>query len=363
MANPNYIHARFLLPRPAKGDAPGFVLDLDLQLPGSGITAIFGPSGSGKSTFLRCVAGLERAPVAELSVGGEVWQNQRIFLPPHRRPLGYVFQEASLFPHLNVRGNLNYALRRAAPVGSGRLQADQICQLLGIEHLLEQAPARLSGGERQRVAIARALLINPRLLLMDEPMASLDETRRGEILPYLERLRDQLEVPILYVSHSASEITRLAHHLVVLDCGRATSSGALAEVMPRLDLGEEAGAVLHAQVTERDESWHLVRLGFAAGSLWVRDEGDAVGRMVRVRILARDVSLTLVEQRDSSIVNRLPGEVGEILPDGHPATCLVQVHLGPLVLPARLTRRSVEQLGIKPGVKVWTQIKSAAVVR
>jgi molybdate transport system ATP-binding protein len=359
--NPD-IHAQFLLRRPARS----FVLDVDISLPGRGITAIFGQSGSGKSTLLRCIAGLEQ-PAGQLRVLGESWQAEGLFLPTHRRPLGYVFQEASLFPHLSAQGNLDYALRRADRSVGERFTQNQVVELLGIHHCLRQMPHELSGGERQRVAIARALLIQPRLLLMDEPMASLDDPRKAEILPYLERVRDEIDLPILYVSHSVAEVSRLAHHLVVLDNGRVKTQGPLAEVLasvhPPLPLGEEAGVVLEAQVVARDPRWHLVLVRFAGGELWVRDEGDAEGQAVRLRILARDISLTLQEQRDSSIANRLQGEVIALVEDSHPAMCLVQLRIGPSTLLARITQRSADQLGIAPGLRVWVQIKSVALVR
>lgn len=362
LTNNSDIRVQFLLRRPARA----FLLDVDISLPGRGITAIFGRSGSGKSTLLRCIAGLEQ-PAGQLRVLGENWQADGLFLPTHCRPLGYVFQEASLFPHLSAQGNLDYAHRRADRSGGGRFTQDQVVDLLGINHCLRQMPHELSGGERQRVAMARALLIQPRLLLMDEPMASLDDQRKAEILPYLERLRDEIDLPILYVSHSVAEVSRLAHHLIVLDEGQVKAHGPLTQVLagidPPLPLGEEAGVVLDAQVAARDERWHLVLVRFAGGELWVRDEGDVEGQAVRLRILARDISLTLREQRDSSIANRIQGEVIALAEDTHPAMCLVQLQIGPSTLLARITQRSADQLDIAPGRRVWVQIKSMALVR
>lgn len=367
MNSPIPIEARFLLRRSAPGGAAGFVLDVNLTLPGSGITAIFGRSGSGKSTFLRCVAGLERPLPGLLKVQGEYWQTERLFLPTHRRPLGYVFQEASLFPHLSAQGNLDYARRRADRKAGEGFTQQRVVELLGIGNKLQQMPHELSGGERQRVAIARALLIQPRLLLMDEPMASLDDQHKAEILPYLERLRDELHLPILYVSHSVAEVSRLAHHIVVLEDGRVKAQGPLTQVLanihPPLLLGEETGVVLDAKVVARDTRWHLVLVRFAGGELWVRDEGDAEGHPVRVRILARDISLALQDQQDSSITNRLPGEVVDLVDDTHPAMCLVQVKVGDSTLLARVTQRSADQLGVVPGRQLWVQIKSVALVR
>lgn len=353
------IEARFKL------GFPGFDLDVDLTLPSRGVTALFGYSGSGKTTLLRCLAGLERAPEGYLALDGEVWQQGQIFLPTHRRSLGYVFQEASLFPHLSVHRNLEYGLRRIADEAR-RVSLDAAIELLGIGHLLERMPDRLSGGERQRVAIARALAVSPRILLMDEPLAALDLARKQEILPYLERLHDELEIPLIYVSHSPDEVARLADHIVVMEAGRAVAAGPLVETLARLDLpihlGEDAGVVLDGVLAERDETWHLARVDFPGGSLWVRDHGVPLGHHVRVRILARDVSLALQHVEHTSIQNLLPGTVEAIGEDSHPALALVRVRVGESALVARLTRRSVAVLELAPGRAVWAQIKSVALI-
>jgi len=353
------IEARFRL------DYPGFDLDVDLTLPSRGVTALFGYSGSGKTTLLRCLAGLERAPEGYLALDGEVWQQGPVFLPTHHRSLGYVFQEASLFPHLSVRRNLEYGMRRIAD-SARRVSLDAAIELLGIGHLLERMPDHLSGGERQRVAIARALAVSPRILLMDEPLAALDLARKQEILPYLERLHDELEIPLIYVSHSPDEVARLADHIVVMEAGRAVAAGPLVETLSRLDLpihlGEDAGVVLDGVLAERDETWHLARVDFPGGSLWVREHGVPLGRHVRVRILARDVSLALQHVEHSSIQNLLPGTVEAIGEDSHPALALVRVRVGESALVARLTRRSVAALELAPGCAVWAQIKSVALI-
>lgn len=352
------IEARFKL------DYPGFRLDLDLALPGRGISAVFGPSGSGKTTLLRAIAGLVRVPNGRLRVDGEVWQDARTFVPTHRRPLGYVFQEASLFPHLSVRRNLDYGRRRA---GQGEPAAlAHILELLGIGHLLERRPAGLSGGERQRVAIARALLTRPRLLLMDEPLAALDQARKEEILPYLEGLHRELGIPVLYISHAPDEVARLADHLVVLDSGRVLAAGPLSDTLARLDLpirlGEDAGVVIEARVAVRDPEWHLARVDFAGGALWVRDRGHPLGESVRVRILARDVSIAREPLQGTSILNALPVAVTGLAPDTHPALRLVQVTAQGVPLLARLTARSVAALELAPGAQVWVQIKAVALI-
>ncbi|MEW5771260.1 MAG: molybdenum ABC transporter ATP-binding protein [Pseudomonadota bacterium] len=355
----NTIHARFQL------DWPGFALDVDLDLPGRGVTALFGHSGSGKTTLLRCIAGLERAPVGSLRFGEAVWQDERTFVPTYRRPLGYVFQEASLFPHLSVRGNLEYGRKR---VGSAphKVSLEQAIELLGIGHLLERKPERLSGGERQRVGIARALAVSPEILLMDEPLAALDLARKQEILPYLERLHGELEIPVLYVSHAPDEVARLADHLVVMEGGRAVAAGPLGETLASLDLpirlGEDAGVVLDARVAERDAQWHLARVEFAGGGVWVRDSGHAVGEAVRVRILARDISLALHRQTGTSILNTLPAVVAQIADDAHPALALVKLKVGESPLVARLTRRSAHALELRPGAVVYAQIKAVALI-
>jgi len=352
------IQARFRL------DWPGFSLDVELDLPARGVSALFGHSGSGKTTLLRCIAGLERAPQGRLTVNGEVWQDQGHWLPTHQRPLGYVFQEASLFPHLTVIGNLRYGLRRTS--GAQRVSLDQAITLLGIGHLLERKPDRLSGGERQRVSMARALALSPRLLLMDEPLAALDVRRKQEILPYLERLHGELDIPVLYVSHAPDEVARLADHIVVMEAGRAVASGPLSDTLARLDLpiqlGEDAGVVLDAVVAERDGHWHLTRVEFPGGSLWVRDGGHALGQPVRVRILARDVSIALVPPSGTSIQNCLLATVEQMTGDHHPALSLLRLKAGPSPLLARLTQRSAARLALAPGKAVWVQIKAVALI-
>lgn len=351
------IDARFRL------DWPGFSLDVDIAVPSRGVTALFGHSGSGKTTLLRCIAGLERAAPGRLAVDGEVWQDDTCWMPPHQRPIGYVFQEASLFAHLTVMGNLRYGLKRIS--GTQRVSLDHAIELLGIGHLLDRKPDLLSGGERQRVGIARALAVSPRLLLMDEPLAALDLKRKQEILPYLERLHDELSIPVFYVSHSPDEVARLADYLVAMEGGRVVAAGPLADTLARLDLpfrlGEDAGAVLDATVSEVDKDWHLVRVDFAGGSLWARDQGLSVGRRVRVRVLARDVSLA-EHPGTSSIQNVLRGSVDSLGDDEHPGLALVRVRIGTSILLARLTKRAAASLGVKPGLELWVQVKSVALM-
>lgn len=345
-----------------------FRLDVDIVLPPHGVTALFGPSGSGKTTVLRCVAGLERAR-GEVRVAGRVWQDAagRSFLAPWQRAVGYVFQEASLFPHLSVRGNLRYARKRAA-VRHAPIALDTVVDLLGIRALLDRDIHGLSGGERQRVAIARALATQPELLLLDEPLASLDPARRRDVLPWLEHLRDELRIPMLYVTHAIDEAARLADTLVLMDRGRVVAQGPLAAMLARGDLplaaDEDAGAVLHGTVAERDTRWHLARIAFDGGSLWLRDDGLPPGASVRVRVLARDISLALETAGGAvSIQNALPCAVQRIDAASHPSQVLVQLSCGASWLLARITARAAHALHLVPGCAVWAQVKSAALVR
>jgi molybdate transport system ATP-binding protein len=343
----------------------GFSLDVDVRLPGRGVTALFGPSGCGKTTFLRCVAGLVRSPAGLLRVNGETWQDEaaRAFVPTHRRPLGMVFQDPSLFTHLSVRQNLEYGMKRARKQSARDL--DAIVELLQIGHLLSRRSAHLSGGEQQRVAIARALLVGPDLLLLDEPLASLDVQRKLEILPYLERLHDELSIPMLYVSHSPDEVARLADHLLVLEAGRVIAQGALAETLARLDLptaySDDAGSVIDGSVGAVDDEYHLTRVDFAGGGLWIGGSARTLGTRLRVRVHARDVSITLTRPVQTSILNVLPARLEAIQDDG-PERVNLRLRLGdggpPLL--ARITRRSLAALALGPGMSVYAQIKGVA---
>jgi molybdate transport system ATP-binding protein len=353
---------------------PGFTLEVDLDLPGRGVTAVQGPSGSGKTTLLRTIAGLERARGALVEAAGETWQDDArgAWLPAHRRPLGYVFQESSLFTHLDVRGNLAYGQRRRRAGPTAAAAVVRAIDLLEIGPLLDRRPDTLSGGERQRVAIARALAAAPALLLLDEPLASLDHARKQEIMPLLERLHRELDIPVLYVSHAPEEIARLADHLVLLRDGRVLAQGPLAQVLARLDVpglaGQDAFVVLEAVTGERDGAWHLQRVDFAGGHLWVRDEGTPSGRALRVRLLARDVSLATQRPESTSILNALPAVVRGIGPASHPALALVGLRIGGAEpeggsdLLAEVTRRSLDALGVQPGAAVWALVKSAALL-
>ena len=363
MTASSMIQSSFRLDRGLAGNA--FLLDVDLILPGQGITVLFGPSGSGKTTLLRCMAGLERVAGGVMHLGDQVWQEKDLFVPVHKRKIGYVFQEANLFPHLTAKDNIDYALSRsAAPAEKGEIE--EIIELLGISSFLDRYPDELSGGEKQRVAIARALLIRPDLLLMDEPLAALDQARKQEILPYLEQLRDKFSLPVIYVTHSLQELTRLANHVVVLDEGRVMTEGPFHDVLQELsamtgEAGEDVGTIIEGFVTERDREWNLMTVAFPGGKLSVlgREGTDNV----RLRILARDVSIALSERDDSSILNRLPGVVASISDGADPALAMVHLEIGETMLAARLTRRSVAELGLSQGMHVWAQIKSVAIVQ
>ncbi len=345
-----------------------FALDVAFEAPARGVIAVFGPSGSGKTTLLQCVAGLERAAEGFLCLAGETWQDEEagVFRPTHRRPIGYVFQEARLFEHLSVRRNLEYGYRRI-PAAQRRVVFDQAVALLGLGALLPRSPAHLSGGERQRVAIGRALLTSPQLLLMDEPLAALDERSKAEILPYLERLHRELAVPLLYVSHAADEIARLADHLLLIDRGRQIAAGPFTELSARPDLpfarGEEAGAVIETCVQAHDEHFALTELSFAGGRLWVGRLPLAPGARARVRIHARDVSLSLAAPTGSSVLNRVPSRVAAVEAEGQPpGLVLVRLTAGETRLLARITGKSAVELDLRPGRKVIALIKGAAVI-
>jgi molybdate transport system ATP-binding protein len=357
------IQARFQL------DHGPFSLDLDVQLPGRGVTALYGESGSGKTTCLRCIAGLDRPARGFVKVNGEVWQDSErgIFVPPHQRALGYVFQEASLFDHLSVRGNLLFGLKRVA-MAQRRVDMTQATELLGIGHLLDRQPHNLSGGERQRVGIARALLTSPRLLLMDEPLAALDTRRKNEILPYLQRLHDELDIPVLYVSHSQDEVARLADHIVLLDAGRALASGPIGETLARLDLplalGDDAGVVIQGKVAGYDSDYQLLALTLPDSQLRMRVTHThlADGLPLRIKVQARDVSLSLANDAQTSILNRLPVTVVSELAGDNAAHVLIRLDVAGTPLLARITRYSRDQLKLHPGQALWAQIKAVAVL-
>ncbi|MCB1775029.1 MAG: molybdenum ABC transporter ATP-binding protein [Gammaproteobacteria bacterium] len=343
-------------------DRGGFLLRIDTELPGHGFSAISGPSGSGKTTLLRAVAGLEPGVRGRICIDDDCWLDGGHTVPTHQRALGYVFQQAALFSHLDVKGNLRFGReRRGAP--NRALAFDDVVDLLGIARLLERRIDGLSGGERQRVALGQALLSNPRLLLMDEPMASLDRAARQTLLPYLERLQRALAIPVLYVTHALDEVARLAGHMLLLQAGQVTASGAVGDLLTRLDLpmahGREAGAVVPGAVILHDRVDRLSCVRFSGGDLWVPQVDLMPGTRVRLRILSRDISLSAPGDGAGSILNRVPVEVADVREAG-PAEVIVRLRAGDETLLTRISGRARRELSIEPGARMQALIRSVA---
>ncbi len=345
--------------RVCKGD---FDLQVDFEIPSTGFTAVSGPSGCGKTTLLRTIAGLEPAAAGVVRVAGESWLAADGGLPTHRRAVGYVFQQAALFPHLDVRGNLLFGRVRRRMMRPA-LAFDEVVELLGLTRLLERRVLGLSGGEQQRVAIAQALLSSPRLLLMDEPMAALDRASRQILMPYIEALQRSLDIPVLYVTHALDEVARLADHMLLIQAGRLTASGRVNELLTRLDLpmahGREAGAVIGATVGAQDEADQLTRLDFSGGEIWVPRVELAAGVPVRLRILSRDVTLALKPTPDSSILSGFPVRVLDVA-EGGPAEVIVRLQAGDEALLTRVSKRSQRLLELQPGRHLFAQVRSVA---
>ncbi len=343
-----------------------FSLDVDLTLPGCGVTVLFGHSGSGKTTLLRCIAGLQYTPNGYFEINGKVWQDNKegIFVPTYKRSLGYVFQEANLFPHLTILGNLQFGLKRIGKQ-SNTTDLKQILELLGISHLVDRMPDKLSGGERQRVAIARALVLKPDILLMDEPLASLDTKRKQEILPYLNKLHQQTKIPILYVTHSQQEVAQLADYLVVLSEGRVLASGTLPETLSRIDVplaqDKEAATVWDVRVAEHDADYHLTTVDFAGGTLSVPAINAEIGTSLRVLIHARDVSIVLEKPTATSILNVVNATIADIV-DDQCGRSVVQLKIGKQSLLAHITSKSAQLLRLNIGMTVFVQIKGTSIL-
>jgi molybdate transport system ATP-binding protein len=351
-----------------RGTLGQFTLDAGFAAPAKGVTALFGPSGCGKTTVLRCIAGLNRLADGLCAVDGDVWQDRDgTFLPTHKRPLGYVFQEASLFPHRSVRKNLLFGAPRGDAAGKGGLDFDEVTNLLGVTPLLDRSPRNLSGGERQRVAIGRALLSEPKLLLMDEPLSALDRVTKGEILPFLERLRDRLMLPIVYITHDISEVERLADQIVLMENGRVIASGPLADLQsdPSLPLAtaRDAAVTLDAAVETYDAAYGLLTLTVRGGRFTAPSGPAPVGEHRRVRVIAGDVSLAREPPGLSSILNIQPGRVVKAKPiDSNEMVAVVALGAdgkGARLL-SRLTRKSWDELGLAVGASVYAQVKAVA---
>ena len=362
MTRANLISVRF------RGKVGAFELDAGFNVPARGVTAIFGPSGCGKTSILRAIAGLQRFSEGYCSINGDIWQDGTRFYPVHRRPLGYVFQEASLFPHLSVRGNLTYGEPKDSR--SGDIPFADVISLLGLESLLERSPQNLSGGERQRVAIGRALLSQPKILLMDEPLSALDRLTKDEILPYLERLHLNLNIPVIYVSHDMAEIERLADHLVLMERGRVLAYGPLRDLQsdPSLPLmvGRDAAVSLDATVESFDAQDRMAILSVEGASFLVPSQTIELGVQQRLRIHAGDVSLARERPTQSTIVNILQARILSAQETGdHQVTAVLG--LGPdgdgARLLSRVTRRSWRLLDLAPGLDVYAQVKGVALER
>ena len=341
-----------------------FALEVDLQLPSKGITAIFGPSGCGKTTLLRAIAGLDRYPDAQIMVEGERWQSGEKFVPTHQRSVGYVFQEPSLFEHLSVSGNLNYAIKRAGK-SKHEISFNQVVELLNIRSLLDRQTAMLSGGERQRVAIARALLSQPKLLLMDEPLSALDKSSKQSILKYIQRCHEQTGVPILYVSHELEEVAQLADYLVLMGNGSVEQQGRVTQMLTQFDsplaLVDDAEAIIDASVADYDESYGVTYLESELGRFTVAIPDLQRGDVVRIRLAARDISLTLDVQTGTSILNIFAATIDQIK-SINSALVIVRLLINDVPVLARITRKSASLMELKVGMTVYAQVKSVALL-
>jgi len=348
-----------------------FHVEARIECESRGVVALFGRSGAGKTSLVNMLAGLLRPDRGRIEIDGRVLFDSAADIdePPERRRLGYVFQESRLFPHMSVRANLQYGMRRT-PASARRIAFDEVVDVLGVAALLDRRPRQLSGGERQRVALGRALLASPLLLLMDEPLASLDAPRKLEILPFIERMRDRFGVPIVYVTHAMDEIIRLADTLVLIDDGRVAAVGPVEELMSRLDLRPltgryEAGSVIAATVAGHDTEFGLTRLAFPGGTFRVPHLDLPDGAVVRVRVRARDVSLALARPHGVSELNVFEGTVAEIgapADGGHDTDVDIRLDIG-VPLWVRITRRSLHDLGIRPGMTVSALVKSTSIDR
>ena len=352
-----------LLEAKFKIDYPGFNLDVEMRIPSKGVSVVFGPSGSGKTTLLRCLSGLEKPSLGYLKIDGHVWQDEESFIPVQDRKIGLVFQESRLFPHLNIKKNLLYGYQRTFP-DERKLQFDEVAQVLNLENLLQRRPEKLSGGERQRVAIGRALLTSPKLLLMDEPLASLDMQLKTEIIPFIKKIEKEFNTPIVYVTHSMNEVLQLVDKMVILKDGKVENIGSVEEVFSDVHMreavgDEQLGAVLETLVTEHDESFGLTKLDFMGQVLYVPRQHIPVGHSLRVHIHSKDVILsTLSPAGATSVLNVLRAKVkkvGELKPKGYSVD--IELDAGRPIL-ATITRKSLSKLNLQPGQPIYAHIKA-----
>ncbi len=340
-----------------------FTLSVAKDIHLSGVTAVFGPSGAGKSSLLRVIAGFEAQAQGRVTYDGALWQGDGVFIAPDQRGVGMVFQDARLFSHLNVAGNLRYADRRSKHIQSG-INIDSVVQSLDLEGLLSRRTDALSGGERQRVAIARALLTRPRLMLLDEPLAALDLRRKADILPYIARLPQAFGVPVLYVTHSMDEVARIADQVIVLRDGQVVATGDVADTFARLDLDGggsrfEAGVLLRATVQGYDEAWNLTRLDLGGQVLMMPDiHPRETGVGVQLRVRARDVMLATERPVGLSAQNILQGEITEVLEEADTAFAEVFLTVSGQQLRARITRAAVAQMALGVGVPAYAVLKA-----
>lgn len=346
-----------------KGD---FRLEVSFVAPGRGVTAVFGPSGCGKTSLLRALAGLEPMSGGRVVINGEIWDDEGAHRTTAQRQVGYVFQEPSLFSHLSVEQNLLYGYRRLSP-DDRRIHAAEVIELLGLEPLLARTVAGLSGGEAQRVAIGRALLASPRLLLLDEPLAALDRARKAEILPFLERLHEHLSIPMILVSHALDEVVRLADTLLLMEDGQLTARGPLATVLGSQAglsaMAEEPFSVVIGEVVNADNAYRLTEVRLDTHRVLLPRVDVSNGQRIRLRLQARDISLSLTKSEHSSILNCLPVQLLDIGPVSEDGQRLAHLQLGRHVLLARVSALSCEKLGLTPGMALIAQIKAASVIQ
>jgi molybdate transport system ATP-binding protein len=364
MSGRNYVKIK--MQRASLDGIGDFSLDVEFEFPSAGVTALFGASGSGKTTVLRCLAGLESNVKSVVHISNEIWSDDNVFLPAHRRSVGYVFQDAGLLPHLTVAKNLDYATKRSHQTCS-ESERIRIFSMLGINHIMNKLPSQLSGGEKQRVSIARALLIKPKILLMDEPLASLDAKRKHEILPYLEKLHEHTEVPIIYVSHDLQEVAKLADYVVVIDEGRVAKADSVMATINDYQLSnlyhQGLSSVIETEVEEIEAQWKLSRVAIGRQHMWVVNNNDEVGKKLRLNIAAKDVSVATSKPTDTSVLNILAGQLTEISTTDTSSKAILKVAVESSNLFAEISLKSLDKLSLNIDDNIWLQIKTIAVER